>query len=236
MPQTNVRVEGLILPNYTAKIIFEDNSLPEINRNYLGIADGNQVLMDATYKIKHDKKGMPKLGLMPTTFVPYKAANVAANNTVPVATTPQTINSTATGAADRTERDRLERERIEGERLQHERNERERREHEGEVHKGCTGRMGMTFDDFASALNTIKNEGFDDTKLSTAKQIASGNCMSVSQIADICKTFSFEDRKLNFAKFAYDRCTEPGNYFKLNNVFTFSSSVDDLNKFVQSKQ
>ena len=221
VPQTNVRVEGLTLPNYTAKIIFEDGKLPEINRNYLSIADGNQVLMDATYKIKHDKNGMPKLGLMPTTFIPYKQINAAATNPVPPGATFE--STTVMGNVDQqnSERERLER---------------ERREHAWEEHRGCAGRPGMTPENFTSALNTIRNENFDDTKLSAAKQIAGSNCMSVAQIAEICRAFAFEDRKLNFAKFAYDHCTEPGNYFKINNVFTFSSSVDDLNKYLSDKQ
>ena len=124
---------------------------------------------------------------------------------------------------------------MEHERLEHERMERERREHERTQQPGCVGSYPMAPGDFASAVNTIKKESFDDTKLSTAKQIAGGNCLSAGQIAEICKTFSFEDKKLDFAKFAYTHCTEPNNYFKINNVFTFSSSVDDLNKYIQSK-
>ena len=76
--QTNVRVEGLNHPNYTAKIIFEDKSLPEISRNYLAIEDVNKTMMDVTYKIKHDKNGQPKLGMMPTSFIPYQQATTPA--------------------------------------------------------------------------------------------------------------------------------------------------------------
>ena len=42
--------------------------------------------------------------------------------------------------------------------------------------------------------------------------------------------------KLDFAKYAYDFCIEPRNYFKLNGIFSFSSNVDELSDYVQSRQ
>ena len=101
--------------------------------------------------------------------------------------------------------------------------------------RGCNNGRCMSSSDFNSALATIKNQNFEETKLKTAKQVAGGNCLSPQQIADICRTFNFEDSKLDFAKTAYDRCTEPSNYFKINNVFEFSSSVDELTEYVSSR-
>lgn len=100
---------------------------------------------------------------------------------------------------------------------------------------GCRGTYPMGASDFSSALASVKNQGFDETRLKTAKQIAGSNCLSATQIADMCKVFGFEATKLDFAKFAYDRCTEPQNYFKVNNVFGFSSSVDELNDYISGK-
>lgn len=101
---------------------------------------------------------------------------------------------------------------------------------------GCVGSYPMGATDFASALSTVKGQGFDETRLKTAKQIAGGNCLSTNQIVDICKVFGFEQTKLDFAKFAYDHCTEPKNYFKINNVFGFSSSVDELTDYISGRQ
>jgi hypothetical protein len=97
---------------------------------------------------------------------------------------------------------------------------------------GCTEMMAG---DFTSALATIKKQGFDDTRLSTAKQIAGSNCLNTNQISSICKEFGFEESKLEFAKFAYDHCSEKKNYFKVNNVFSFSSSIDELNTYIQER-
>jgi hypothetical protein len=100
---------------------------------------------------------------------------------------------------------------------------------------GCFSAYPMSSSDFSSALATVKNQSFEDTKLKTAKQVASANCMNTSQITQVCNEFSFEESKLEFAKYAYDFCTEPKNYFKLNNVFSFSTSVDELTEYVQGK-
>jgi hypothetical protein len=94
----------------------------------------------------------------------------------------------------------------------------------------------MTPGNFNAALATIKKQSFEDTRLKTAKQVISANCLNVDQIIQIANTFSFEDNKLEFAKFAYDYCIEPRNYFKLNGIFTFSSNVDELSDYVQSRQ
>ena len=79
----------------------------------------------------------------------------------------------------------------------------------------------------------ISNESFDDTKLALAKQIISSNPMTVNQIVNICKLFSFESKKLEFAKFAYSYCTDRNKYYLLNEVFTYDSSKRELNEFIQ---
>lgn len=98
---------------------------------------------------------------------------------------------------------------------------------------GCYSAMAP--DAFASAKNSISSKSFEDTKLSMAKQIASSNCLSSSQVKEIMGLFSFEDSKLTFAKFAYGRVVDKNNYFMVNDAFTFSSSSDELNEFIQGK-
>lgn len=100
---------------------------------------------------------------------------------------------------------------------------------------GCSRNRPMAGDNFTNALATIKKISFDDTRLSTAKQISKSNCLSTAQIVQICEIFSFEETKLDFAKFAYDRCTDTKNYFNVNNIFTFSSNVESLSTYVSSK-
>jgi hypothetical protein len=102
----------------------------------------------------------------------------------------------------------------------------------GNYRGGC--RMAMNNADFTEAKNAISKNGFDETKLSTAKQIISGNCMSAAQINSILTLFGFEASKLDFAKYAYAYCVDPNNYFKVSNAFSFESSKTELNDYVQS--
>lgn len=45
--------------------------------------------------------------------------------------------------------------------------------------------------------------------------------------------FSFEDTRLDLAKYAYGYTFDIGNYYQINDAFTFSSSIDELNSYIQ---
>jgi hypothetical protein len=93
--------------------------------------------------------------------------------------------------------------------------------------------MGMNPHDYESACQIIAKESFDSSKLTVAKQVVSGNPMTASQILGICKMFSFESNKLEFAKYAYPYCTEPNKYFLLNDAFSYESSKRELDEYVR---
>jgi len=102
------------------------------------------------------------------------------------------------------------------------------------VQTGCVYPMNSS--DFASAKSSVQSKSFEDSKLTVAKQILSSNCMSTSQVKDIMSLFSFEETKLTWAKFAYGKTTDPNNYFKLNDAFTFEASIDELNSYISSQK
>jgi hypothetical protein len=117
--------------------------------------------------------------------------------------------------------------------FQHNDNRGQRRNiNDGRRGGGCN--MAMNPNDFEDAKRTIANNGFDETRLSTAKQIVSSNCLNTNQILAMLNIFSFEESKLDFAKFAYDFCLDRNNYFKVANAFSFESSKTELNNYVQS--
>jgi hypothetical protein len=98
---------------------------------------------------------------------------------------------------------------------------------------GCP--MPMSHDDFEGAKRTINDKTFENDKLTIAKQIASSNCLTAGQVKAIMNLFTFEDSKLDFAKFAYAHTYDRGNYYKVNDAFQFSSSTDALNQFINSQ-
>ncbi len=102
---------------------------------------------------------------------------------------------------------------------------------------GGNGNCTRSMDEasFGKAKKTIESKGFDDTKLSTAKQVAKANCLTTDQILGIMKIFGFEESRLNFAKYAYDFCFDQNNYFNVSQGFSFDSSTEELNEYLETK-
>jgi hypothetical protein len=88
---------------------------------------------------------------------------------------------------------------------------------------------------FVKAKQTIESKGFDDTKLSTAKQVVKANCLTTDQIIEVMTTFGFEESRLDFAKYAYDFCFDQNNYYNVSQGFTFDSSTEELNEYIETK-
>ena len=88
-------------------------------------------------------------------------------------------------------------------------------------------------EDYEDAYQSISKETFDSSKLTVAKQVISSNPMNASQILGICKLFSFESNKLEFAKFAYTYCTDKNRYYLLNEAFSYNSSKRELDEFIK---
>ncbi|MCL2097979.1 MAG: DUF4476 domain-containing protein [Bacteroidales bacterium] len=89
--------------------------------------------------------------------------------------------------------------------------------------------------DFTRMLSTIQKETFENTKLTVAKQITSYNMLCATQIAQICNLFTYENSKLEYAKYAYSYCSDKNNYYLINDVFSYSSSKEELNKFISRR-
>lgn len=89
--------------------------------------------------------------------------------------------------------------------------------------------------DFNAFMEHLDDEVFDSGTLSTAKTFVKNTRLSAEQIAKIAEMFTFDDSRLKWAKYAYDYCYDPMNYFKLEKTFTFYSSNDKLEAYIASK-
>ncbi|HNR21259.1 MAG TPA: DUF4476 domain-containing protein [Bacteroidia bacterium] len=105
---------------------------------------------------------------------------------------------------------------------------------------GYTGPVGcpvpMNPGDFADLKNTIASKDFEDTRMTIAKSVLKNHCLFVSQVKDLMGLFTFENTKLDFAKYAYSYTYDQGNYFKVNDMFDFESSISDLDKYINSRR
>ena len=107
------------------------------------------------------------------------------------------------------------------------------------VMSGYNGPIGcpwpMDEGEFSNALGSVASKDFDDTKLTVAKQITGANCLTADQVRRMMGELDFEDSKLEYAKFAYNKTFDIGNYYKLNDAFDFDSSVDELNEHINGQ-
>lgn len=94
----------------------------------------------------------------------------------------------------------------------------------------------MSSADFAKAKASVQEKSFEDSKLTVAKQILNSNCLSSAQVKEIMQLFTYEETKLDWAKFAYGKTTDPGNYFQLNDAFGYETSIEELNKYIESRK
>ena len=83
--------------------------------------------------------------------------------------------------------------------------------------------------------NTIENQSFSDDKVRVSKQIIRTNCITLDQLLQLLEQFDFDGGKLEIAKFAYDYVYDLENYYKVYNVFSFSSSGKELDEYIQSE-
>lgn len=97
---------------------------------------------------------------------------------------------------------------------------------------GCPYPMSQS--NFEQAKQSIKSKGFDESKLTIAKQIIGTNCLLCSQIKELMKLMSFEESKLDLAKFAWGYTLDRGNYYQLNDAFSFESSIEELDNYIKS--
>jgi len=94
--------------------------------------------------------------------------------------------------------------------------------------------MMMTDDNFARAREAVRRESFDNNKMTVAKQIADNNYFTTTQAKELVKLFSFEDAKLEFAKYVYAKTIDKNNYFVMNEVFNISRSKDELANYIKN--
>ncbi|MBO9633280.1 MAG: DUF4476 domain-containing protein [Chitinophagaceae bacterium] len=96
----------------------------------------------------------------------------------------------------------------------------------------CQG-FAMSNQEFEQACQTINSSSFEDTKLQQAKLITSKNCLSVAQIRTIIRLLTFEDSKLDFAKYAYDRSHDRKNFYLVSQEFTFDTSKSAFTEYLK---
>lgn len=273
-PQTNVMVKGVNAAMFKVKIIFEDKSLGEIDKNLPMPEEPSEI----TYQIKKGKSGEYVLrfyGAVPLSQAPPPPAD---RNVIVYTTTPTTASTTVTQTTTTTTGTAPAGENVnvnmgvnvpgvnmgvnvnvqDNTNANYQQNTTVTQtttttgttttgtavrpaptDNDHYVMPGYNGPVGcswpMSDADFASAKQSISSKNFEDSKLTMAKQIFNTNCMTSAQVKEVMMLFTYEDSKLDFAKYAYGHTFDLGNYYKVNDAFTYETSIDELNEYIQGR-
>jgi len=260
--QTNVRVENLTAPSYKTKIIFEDKTIPGINKNVY-----TKPGIEITYIIKKNRKSENVLHYYtenPISYEPIVVVDEHENDNVIVVRDETNENNSGGVHIDLNVNENggglnvdtpdgnvsinanVD---INGGNLNYDETISETETNyyvEDNIEEptytmpGYSGEVGCRWPienrDFQRMKQTITNTDFSSDKLKIAKQIANSNCLTAQQVKEIVTLFDFESGKLDFAKYAYTHTFDIGNYYIINDVFEFSASIDELDKYIKNNR
>lgn len=220
-PENSVKIINMSAPQYKMKIVFEDVRLGETSF-YLFLEAG----MERTFSLSKNTKGkyvMRFISAVPITVGPVPIATQQYQDTIKqtkvinIDTLDVEINPNVNIA-------------------QSNNNIAERPVYL----PGYTGPIGcerpISNQAFLELKNNIAAKSFEETKLTAAKQVLVNQCLLTSQVKELAKLFTFEETKLDFAKYAYSYTYDIANYYKINDVFTFESSVEELNAYISTQR
>jgi hypothetical protein len=263
-PETNVKVTGLNQPTYKVKIIFDDKTIPDLDKNVFlemgtemvlnvkknkngeyvlrllsqaPIADAPPAPAPSQSVITYTTTPPPLVSVTTTTTTTSTAAPVGGNVSVGMNVGGVGVNMSITdntmvhGTTTTTYTETVETTTVS--------NHQPAPTPPPSYLPGYNGPIGCPMpinpNDFSGVKSSISSKSFEDSKLQVAKQVCGSNCLLSGQVREIMQLFSFEDTRLEFAKFAYGHTYDLGNYYKVNDAFQFESSIDDLNRYIGAK-
>ena len=94
------------------------------------------------------------------------------------------------------------------------------------------GPYAMDEGSYCTLKQCIADKWFDNSKSGVAQMAMRNNYFTTQQVAGIMNLFDFESTKLEFAKMAYSHVVDQQNYWMVNDAFSFSSSISNLQEFI----
>ena len=95
------------------------------------------------------------------------------------------------------------------------------------------GVRNMTEQSFSSMVQTLRREYSENSRLALARQIMDRNYFTSEQVKYLLQLFSFENHKLDLAKYAYRFTTDQRNYFVVYDALSYSSSKEQLAEHIR---
>ncbi len=91
----------------------------------------------------------------------------------------------------------------------------------------------MSAREFNDVKDQVRKEWFENNRITSVKFIIDKNSFTTQQVKELMLLFTFENNRLEVAKYAYCKTVDQKNYFQVNEVLTFNSSKDELARFLR---
>jgi len=89
-------------------------------------------------------------------------------------------------------------------------------------------------EDFFAAERVLQRENFDDARLLYAQRLMDDNTLSAEQVKELARFFSFDNSRLEFAKYAYTNTIDKSNFSVVCNAFSSAGGRDQLMIFIKN--
>lgn len=91
----------------------------------------------------------------------------------------------------------------------------------------------MSAREFNDVKDQIRKEWFENNRMTSVKFIIDRNFFTTEQVKEMMLLFTFENNRLEVAKYAYCKTVDQRNFYKVNEMLTFSSSKEELARFLR---
>lgn len=85
---------------------------------------------------------------------------------------------------------------------------------------------------FSGLVGTIRNMDFESSRMAVVRNAIATNHFSARQVADLMRLMTFDSSRLEVAKWAYAKTIDRENYWVVYDLFTFESSIVELNQYI----
>lgn len=90
--------------------------------------------------------------------------------------------------------------------------------------------------EFETLKESLRKEWFENNRLTSVKTVADKTNFTTQQVKELMLLFTFENNRLEIAKYAYRKTVDKQNYYQVNEALTFSSSKDELARFIRESR
>lgn len=91
-------------------------------------------------------------------------------------------------------------------------------------------------EELAGMVQRMKNQPFDEDRLSLGKVIVASSNLTSMQIMRLAETIDFSNSRVEFLKYAYGYCIDPLNYYQTVDCLTFSSDKKKVLDYIATQR